>query len=194
MNLRQTFATINAAKPNNSQPVQLNGGEHRSLARREQVVQIVSGTAWITSDRNDFVIAEGEAVVLKPGRYSPLIASLNSQPVAYEVQPMLKGSKRYANAAQVDEQTDLSLLADRSWPWLIRLNGSHRVNVEYSGDWTVSELIIPANGIVVQVKDYGWVKVFRMDRADGEAEYWATSSLEMTLEQAAFRVPETRES
>ena len=35
-------------------------------------------------------------------------------------------------------------------------------------------------------KGYGWIKVFRTVDTNGDAEYWATSRLDMTIEQATF--------
>jgi hypothetical protein len=38
----------------------------------------------------------------------------------------------------------------------------------------------------VHLKGYGWVKVFKAVAKNGDFEYWATSNLEMTIEQCAF--------
>jgi hypothetical protein len=200
MSLRQVFALFNKPAPEAEQSVHLNGGEHRWLAARHtQVVHIVSGTAWITSDTEDYVVHEDTTVMLKPRQHNALIASLNSQPITYEVQPKRNSIVRRAGAAaadteaaQIDDLTDPRLLSDLSWPWLTKLDGSHPVSAEYSDNWTVSELIFPANGMIVELKDYGWVRVFRTTGIDGEAEYWATSRLGMSLEEAAHRVLDAR--
>jgi hypothetical protein len=200
MNLRQVLALFNKSAPEAEQPVHLNGGEHRQLtARHTQVVHVVSGTAWITSDTEDYVVNEDTSVVLKPRQHNALIASLNSKPITYEVQPKQNSIVRPAGAAaaatevaQIDALTDPVLLSDQSWPWLTKLEGSYPVSAEYSGNWKVSELIIPANGMIVELKGYGWVRVFRTTGIDGEAEYWATSRLDMSLDEAAHRVLDAR--
>ena len=38
----------------------------------------------------------------------------------------------------------------------------------------------------MHLKGYGWIKVFRTVGTNGDAEYWATSKLMMTIEEAAF--------
>jgi hypothetical protein len=38
----------------------------------------------------------------------------------------------------------------------------------------------------VHLKGYGWIKVFRTVGTNGDAEYWATSRLEMSIAEAAF--------
>ena len=39
----------------------------------------------------------------------------------------------------------------------------------------------------MHLKGYGWIKVFKTVAKDGSFEYWATSKLDMTLEECAFR-------
>jgi len=39
---------------------------------------------------------------------------------------------------------------------------------------------------LVHLKGYGWIKVFRTVDKNGAAEYWATSRLDLTIEQATF--------
>jgi hypothetical protein len=57
--------------------------------------------------------------------------------------------------------------------------------VDRSGNRAVSELIIPMNGLVVHLKGYGWIRVFRTVATNGDAEYWATNKLDLTIQQAA---------
>jgi hypothetical protein len=80
---------------------------------------------------------------------------------------------------------NLKLLRTYEWDWLTQLKSNRQVSVDRSGNRAVSELIIPANGLVVHLKGYGWIKVFRTVGTNGDAEYWATSKLDMTLQQAA---------
>jgi hypothetical protein len=39
---------------------------------------------------------------------------------------------------------------------------------------------------LVHLKGYSCIKVFRTVGTNGDAEYWSTSRLDMTIEQAAF--------
>jgi hypothetical protein len=80
---------------------------------------------------------------------------------------------------------NLKLLRDYEWDWLTQLKGNRQVSVDHSGNRAISELIIPVNGLIVHLKGYGWIKVFRTVGTNGDAEYWATSRLDMTIQQAA---------
>jgi putative transposase len=80
---------------------------------------------------------------------------------------------------------NLKLLRDYEWHWLTQLKSNRQVSVDRSGNRAVSELIIPVSGLLVHLKGYGWVKVFRTVGTNGDAEYWATSKLDMTIQQAA---------
>lgn len=80
---------------------------------------------------------------------------------------------------------NLKLLRDYEWDWLTQLKCNRQVSVERSGNRAVSELLIPVNGLRVHLKGYGWIKVFRTDDTHGNAEYWATSQLDLSIEQAA---------
>lgn len=80
---------------------------------------------------------------------------------------------------------NLKLLRDYEWHWLTQLKHNRQVSVDRSGNHAVSELIIPVSGLVMHLKGYGWIKVFRTVGTNGDAEYWATSQLDMTVEQAA---------
>ncbi len=80
---------------------------------------------------------------------------------------------------------NLKLLRDYEWHWLTQLKHNRHVSADHSGNRAISDLIIPMNGLVVHLKGYGWIKVFRTVGTNGDAEYWATSKLDMTLQQAA---------
>jgi putative transposase len=80
---------------------------------------------------------------------------------------------------------NLKLLRDYGWPWLTQLKSNRQVSVDRSGNRAISDLIIPVNGLIVHLKGYGWIKVFRTVGINGDAEYWATSKLDMTIQQAA---------
>ena len=80
---------------------------------------------------------------------------------------------------------NLKLLRDLEWDWLTRLKSNRLVDPDGEGNRAVSEIAIPPQGRRVHLKGYGWVKVFRTVGRDGDAEYWATSCLDMTPDQRA---------
>lgn len=81
---------------------------------------------------------------------------------------------------------NLKLLRDLDWHWLTQLKSNREVSLDRSGNHAIREIFIPRQGGLVHLKGYGWVKVFRTVDTHGNAEFWATSRLDMTLEQAAF--------
>ena len=82
---------------------------------------------------------------------------------------------------------NLKLLRDLAWHWLTQLKSNRQVSLDRSGNRALRAILIPPQGCVVHLKGYGWIKVFKTVGTNGDAEYWATSNLEMTLEQCAFR-------
>ena len=74
---------------------------------------------------------------------------------------------------------NLKLLRSLGWRWLTRLKANRLVDPDGKGNVQVRDLEIPAEGMVVHLKGYGVVKVFRVFSKDGEAEHWATSDLDM---------------
>lgn len=80
---------------------------------------------------------------------------------------------------------NLKLIRDYDWHWLTQIKSNRQVSVDRSGNRAISELIIPVNGLIVHLKGYGWIKVFRTVGTNGDAEYWATNKLDMTIQQAA---------
>ena len=81
---------------------------------------------------------------------------------------------------------NLKQLRTLEWHWLTQLKKNREVSIDRTGNRTISEIFIPAQGRLVHLKGYGWIKVFRTVGTNGDAEYWATSKLEMTIEEAAF--------
>jgi hypothetical protein len=81
---------------------------------------------------------------------------------------------------------NLKLLRSLGWHWLTQLKGNREVSLDRSGNRAIGEIFIPSQGCLVHLKGYGWVKVFRTVGKNGDAEFWATSRLDMTIEQAAF--------
>ena len=44
---------------------------------------------------------------------------------------------------------------------------------------------LPPEGAIVDLRGYGWARVFRTVAKDGAGEHWATNDLEMTPERRA---------
>ena len=81
---------------------------------------------------------------------------------------------------------NLKLVRDCEWHWITQLKCNRQVSIDRTGNRPIEDILIPAQGRVVHLKGYGWVKVFKTVGTDGDDEYWATSRLDMTIEQAAF--------
>jgi putative transposase len=75
---------------------------------------------------------------------------------------------------------NLKTLRGYGWHWLTRLKGNRLVNPDDTGNVPVETLSIPAAGLVVHLKGYGFIRVFRTVADHGGAEHWATSQLGMT--------------
>ena len=81
---------------------------------------------------------------------------------------------------------NLKQLRNLKWHWLTQLKSNREVSIDRSGNRAIREIFIPIHGRLVHLKGYGWIKVFRTVGTNGDAEYWATSKLEMNIEEAAF--------
>lgn len=80
---------------------------------------------------------------------------------------------------------NLKAVRSHGWHWLTRFKGNRLVNPDDTGNVPIETLAIPPAGLVVHLKGYGFVRVFRTVAKDGDAEYWATSDLEMTEAERA---------
>jgi hypothetical protein len=78
---------------------------------------------------------------------------------------------------------NLKLVRGFGWDWLTRLKSNRQVSVQAGQQQAVSELDIPQAGVTVHLRGYGLVKVFRTVDPHGNADYWATSRLDMTEPQ-----------
>ena len=81
---------------------------------------------------------------------------------------------------------NLKAVRDHNWHWLTQLKGNRMVSLYKGGLMPLEQVLIPQNGLVIHLKGYGQIKVFRTVAKNGDAEYWATSKLDMTLEECAF--------
>lgn len=78
---------------------------------------------------------------------------------------------------------NLKAVRGHGWHWLTRFKGNRLVNPDDTGNVPIGTLSIPAEGLEVHLKGYGFVRVFRTVAPDGDAEYWATSDRSMTEAQ-----------
>jgi len=78
---------------------------------------------------------------------------------------------------------NLKLVRTFGWEWLTRLKGNRQVSVKAGEHQAVSDLTIPATGLQVHLRGYGMVKLFRTVDPHGNADYWATSRLDLTESQ-----------
>ena len=81
---------------------------------------------------------------------------------------------------------NLKQLRILKWDWLTQLKSNREVSIDRTGNQPIREIFIPIQGCLVHLKGYGWIKVFRTVDTNRDAEYWATSKLTMTIEEAAF--------
>jgi len=81
---------------------------------------------------------------------------------------------------------NLKLVRHNEWDWLTQLASNRQVSIDRSGNRAIREILIPAEGRAVHLKGYGWIKVFKTIGTNGDFEYWATSKLDMSLQEAAF--------
>lgn len=81
---------------------------------------------------------------------------------------------------------NLKLVRNHGWLWLTQLKSNRLINTDGTGNRAISEWLIPPHGLKTHLKGYGWIKVFKTVAKNGDFEYWATSDLEMTIEQCAF--------
>lgn len=78
---------------------------------------------------------------------------------------------------------NLKLIRSFGWQFLTRLKYNRHVNPDDSFNRPLSDVEIPESGIIVHLKGFGFIKVFRYQNPDGEYEYWATNKIEMIYEE-----------
>jgi hypothetical protein len=72
---------------------------------------------------------------------------------------------------------NLKQLRDHGWHWVTRLKANRVVTPEDRVSRTLDEVAIGVAGVIVHLRGYGLIRVFRTDDPDGVAEYWASSDL-----------------
>jgi putative transposase len=75
---------------------------------------------------------------------------------------------------------NLKAVRGHGWHFLSRLKCNRQVNPDGSGNIAVETLDVPEIGLVVHLKGFGFIRLFRTAALDGDAEYWATSDLDMS--------------
>jgi putative transposase len=73
---------------------------------------------------------------------------------------------------------NLKLLRSLNWYWCTRLKSNRLVDPDHTYNRQVSTIDIPPEGKVVHLRQYGFIKVFRVVHSDGETEHWATDILD----------------
>lgn len=81
---------------------------------------------------------------------------------------------------------NLKAIRDYGWTWVTQLKANRKVSQVKGQHVAVSDLRIPYLGLVVHLKGYGWIKVFRIDTPDGDTQYWATSQLDLDVLTLAY--------
>ena len=74
---------------------------------------------------------------------------------------------------------NLKTLRQYHWHWLTQLKSNRHVNLNKQGNRPIRELPITETGVIVLMKGYGLIKVFKIVSLHGDIEYWATSDLLM---------------
>lgn len=73
---------------------------------------------------------------------------------------------------------NLKLIRSLKWHWCTRLKSNRLVDPDHSHNRSVSDIDIPPEGRVVHLRQYGFIKVFRIVHSDKEPEHWATDILD----------------
>ena len=74
---------------------------------------------------------------------------------------------------------NLKAIRKKQWHFLTRLKSNRLVNPDNTKNIRLETVDIPPEGIVVHLKEYGFIKVFRIVPTDEDTQYWATDVLDM---------------
>ena len=80
---------------------------------------------------------------------------------------------------------NLKQVRDLGWAWLTRLKSNRQVSITAGQRMAIRDMLIPPQGRQVHLKGYGHIKVFRSVDKHNNAEFWATSVLDMTIDTCA---------
>ena len=76
---------------------------------------------------------------------------------------------------------NLILLRRLGWTWITTLQKNRTVSLAPQEDCHISDLDIPSSGLIVHLKNYGKVKVFKLVRKKEDVDYYATNNLNANL-------------
>ena len=74
---------------------------------------------------------------------------------------------------------NLKAIRKKQWRFLTRLKSNRLVNPDNTKNIPLDAIEIPYQGTVVNLKEYGSIKVFRIVSKNEDAQYWATNVLDM---------------
>jgi hypothetical protein len=74
---------------------------------------------------------------------------------------------------------NLKAIRKKEWHFLTRLKINRLVNPDNKGNVPLETVDIPPKGLVVHLKAYGFVKVFRIVSKDGDTQHWVTDVQDM---------------
>jgi len=75
---------------------------------------------------------------------------------------------------------NLKSIRSHGWDWVMGLKSNRLVDKPHI---QISKIDIPDEGLIVHLKGYGWIKVFRFASKNGRVDYVGTSRLDLTREQ-----------
>lgn len=75
---------------------------------------------------------------------------------------------------------NLKAIRFHSWDWVMGLRSNRLVNKPHV---QINTLDIPDEGLVVHLKGYGWIKLFRFVTKHGRTDYIGTSKLDLSRQQ-----------
>ena len=74
---------------------------------------------------------------------------------------------------------NLKAIRKKQWRFLTRLKSNRLVNLDSTKNIPLDVVEIPYQGTVVNLKEYGSIKVFRVVSKNEDTQYWATNVLDM---------------
>ncbi len=74
---------------------------------------------------------------------------------------------------------NLKAIRKKEWHFLTRLKNNRLVNPDNKGNVPLETVDIPPEGLVVHLKAYGFVNVFRIVSKDGDTQHWVTDVQDM---------------
>ena len=74
---------------------------------------------------------------------------------------------------------NLKATRGKEWNFLTRLKSNRLVNPDNTKNMPLETVEIPPEGIVIHLKAYGFVKVFRIVSKKEDTQYWVTNVLDM---------------